>query len=99
MIIRKDQAPVDRGTAEDEQTYGARESLHLTVRGRPSSSRTSRRCNRGRASRSALRHEEKPRASHMLSGEATVIEEDGPHTSTPATRPAGSAARRTPTRS
>ena len=33
MILRKDQAPVDRGTEEDEQTYGARESVHLTEEG------------------------------------------------------------------
>src|SRR5829696_3310009 len=34
MIIRKDHLQVDRGTAEDEQRYGARESLHLTEEGR-----------------------------------------------------------------
>ena len=34
MIIRKDQAPVDRGTEEDEQMYGARESVHLSEEGR-----------------------------------------------------------------
>ena len=33
MIIRKGQAAVDRGTEEDEQKYGARESLHLSEEG------------------------------------------------------------------
>jgi hypothetical protein len=33
MIIRKDQAPVDRGTDEDAQMYGARKSLHLSDAG------------------------------------------------------------------
>ena len=81
MIIRKDQAPLDRGTAEDEQAYGARESLHLTEEGgwtqfvahvqtlQP-------------GSRSGDRHwhEEEDELLYVLSGEATVIEEDGPHT-------------------
>jgi hypothetical protein len=35
MIIRKEQATVDRGTEEDEQTYGARESVHLSDEGGP----------------------------------------------------------------
>jgi uncharacterized cupin superfamily protein len=33
MIIRIDQTPVDRGTDEDAQMYGARESLHLSEAG------------------------------------------------------------------
>ena len=33
MIIRRGQAAVDRGTEEDEQKYGARESLHLSEEG------------------------------------------------------------------
>ena len=33
MIIRKDQATVDRLPAEDAQTFGARESVHLTEDG------------------------------------------------------------------
>jgi uncharacterized cupin superfamily protein len=33
MIIRNGQIAVDRGTEEDEQEYGARESLHLSEEG------------------------------------------------------------------
>jgi uncharacterized cupin superfamily protein len=33
MIIQKGQAPVDRGTEEDEQTYGVRDSVHLSDEG------------------------------------------------------------------
>src|SRR5215211_2251615 len=80
MIIRKDQAPVDRGTAEDEQTYGARESLHLTEEGGLTQFvahvQTLQPC-----SRSSDRHwhEEEDELLYMLSGEATVVEEDGAH--------------------
>ena len=75
MIIRKDQAPVDRGSAEDERTYGARESVHLTeeagltqfvahVQTLQPGSRTGDR----------HWHEEEDEFLYMLSGEATVIE-------------------------
>jgi uncharacterized cupin superfamily protein len=33
MIIRNDQAEVDRGTEEEVQMYGAAESLHLSDAG------------------------------------------------------------------
>ena len=80
MIIREGQAPVDQGTAEDEKTYGARESLHLSEEGgltqfvahvqtlQPGSRSSDRHW-----------HEEEDELLYMLSGEATVIEEDGPH--------------------
>ena len=80
MIIRKGQAPVDRGTEEYAQMYGARESLHLSEAGglaqfvahiqtlQPGSRSSDRHW-----------HEEEDEFLYMLSGEATVIEEDGPH--------------------
>jgi len=95
MIIRKDQAPVDRGTEEDNQMYGARESLHHSEAGgltqfvahvqtlQPGSRSSDRHW-----------HEEEDEFLYMLSGEATVIEEDGPHLLRPgdaACWPAGTA--------
>jgi len=95
MIIRKDQAPVDRGTEEDEQTYGGRESLRPSEAGgltqfvahvqtlQPGSRSSDRHW-----------HQEEDELLYMLSGEATVIEEDGPHTLRPgdaACWPAGTA--------
>jgi len=95
MIMRKEQAPVDRGSAEDEQTYGARESVHLTDEGgltqfvahvqtlQPGSRSSDRHW-----------HEEEDELLYVLSGEATVVEEDGPHTLHPgdaACWPAGKA--------
>lgn len=80
MIIRRDQMPVDRGTAQDEQRYGARESLHLTEEGgltqfvahvqtlQPGSRSSDRHW-----------HEEEDELLYVISGEATVVEEDGPH--------------------
>jgi uncharacterized cupin superfamily protein len=81
MIIRNGQIAVDRGTEEDEQEYGARESLHLSEEGgltqfvahvqtlQPGSRSSNRHW-----------HEEEDELLYVLSGEATVIEEDGPHT-------------------
>jgi len=81
MIIRKGQATVDRGTKEDAHTYGARESVHLSEEGgltqfvahvqtlQPGSRSSDRHW-----------HEEEDEFLYMLSGEATVIEDDGPHT-------------------
>ena len=81
MIIRKGQAAVDRGTEEDEQKYGARESFHLSPEGgltqfvahvqtlQPGSRSSDRHW-----------HEEEDELLYVVSGETTVIEEDGPHT-------------------
>lgn len=95
MIIRKDQAPVDRGTAEDEQTYGARESLHLTAEGGLTQFVAHvQTLQPGSRSGDRHWHEEEDELLYMLSGEATVIEEDGPHTLHPgdaACWPAGTA--------
>ena len=95
MIIRKGQAPVDRGTEEYAQMYGARESLHLSEAGglaqfvahiqtlQPGSRSSDRHW-----------HEEEDELLCMLSGEATIIEDDGPLTLGPgdaACWPAGTA--------
>ena len=99
MIIRKDQAPVDRGTEEDEQTYGGRESLRPSEAGgltqfvahvqtlQPGSRSSDRHW-----------HQEEDELLYMLSGEATVIEEDGPHTLRPGDAPAGQRGWRSPTK-
>ncbi|MEJ7815869.1 MAG: cupin domain-containing protein, partial [Rubrobacter sp.] len=80
MIIRKDQAPVDPSDEEDTQYYGPSEWLHLSDEGgltqfvahvhtlRP-----------GTRSSDRHWHEEQDEFLYVLSGEATVIEEDGPH--------------------
>jgi uncharacterized cupin superfamily protein len=81
MIIRKDQAPVDRGTAEDKQTYGARESVHLTEEGGLTQFVAHvQTLQPGSRSGDRHWHEEEDELLYMLSGEATVIEEDSPHT-------------------
>jgi uncharacterized cupin superfamily protein len=80
MIIRKDQAPVDRLPAEDEQTFGARESLHLTEEGGLTQFVAHvQTLQPGARSSNRHWHEEEDELLYMLSGEATVIEEDGPH--------------------
>ncbi len=80
MIIRRDQAPVDRGTAEDEQTYGARESLHITEEGGLTQFVAHvQTLQPGTRSSDRHWHEEEDELLYVLSGEATVIEEDGPH--------------------
>lgn len=95
MIIRKDQAPVDKLPAEDEQFFGARESVHLTEEGgltqfvahvqtlQPGSRSSNRHW-----------HELEDELLYVLSGEATVVEDDGPHALLPgdaACWPAGAA--------
>jgi uncharacterized cupin superfamily protein len=95
MIMRKGQTQADQGTEKDTQEYGARESVHLTDEGgliqfgahvqtlQP-----------GPRSSDRHWHEKEDELLYMLSGEATVIEEDGPHTLGPgdaACWPAGSA--------
>jgi uncharacterized cupin superfamily protein len=80
MIIRKDQAPVVHADEEDTQYYGPSEWLHLSDEGgltqfvahvqtlQPGSRSSDRHW-----------HEEEDEFLYMLSGEATVIEEDGAH--------------------
>ncbi|MDQ3911398.1 MAG: cupin domain-containing protein [Actinomycetota bacterium] len=80
MIIRKNRAPVDRRTEEDAQTYGPSESVNLSEAGRLTQF-VARLETLQPGSRSSDRHwhEEEDELLYMLSGEATVIEEDGPH--------------------
>ena len=90
MIIRKDQLQVDRGTEEDEHTYGARESLHLTEEGGLTQFVAHvQKLQPGSRTGDRHWHEEEDELLYMLSGEATVVEEDGAPRSVPATRPAG----------
>jgi uncharacterized cupin superfamily protein len=84
MIIRKDQAQVDRLPAEDEKTFGARESLHLTEEGGLTQFVAHvQTLQPGARSSNRHWHEEEDELLYVLSGEATVIEEDGPHTLRP----------------
>jgi uncharacterized cupin superfamily protein len=84
MIIRKDQAQVERLPAEDEQTFGARESLHLTEEGGLTQFVAHvQTLQPGARSSNRHWHEEEDELLYVLSGEATVIEEDGPHTLRP----------------
>ena len=78
MILRKEQTPLDRGSAEDEQTFGARESLHLTDEGGLTQF-VAHLQTLQRGSRSSDRHwhEEEAELLYVLCGEATVAEEDG----------------------
>ena len=95
MIIQMDQAPVDRGTEEDEQRYGARQSVHLSEEGGLTQFVAHvQTLQPGARSSDRHWHEEEDELLYMLSGEATVIEEDGPHTLYPgdaACWPAGTA--------
>jgi len=74
MIIRKDQTPADRGTEEQAQRLQYSDAGGLTQFGayletlQPESRSSERRW-----------HEEQDEFHYMLSGEATVIEEDGAH--------------------
>ena len=80
MIIRKEQAPVDRGTEERAREYGASQSLPLSEAGGlirfgahietlESGSRCSDR----------HWHEQEDEFLYVISGEATVVEEDCAH--------------------
>ena len=80
MIRRKDQLQVDRGTEEDEQTYGARESMHLSEEGGLTQFVAHvQTLQPGSRSGDRHWHEEEDELLYVLSGEATVIEEDGAH--------------------
>ena len=80
MIIRKDQAPVVHADEEDTQYYGPSEWLHLSDEGglTPFGAHVH---TLQPGTRSSDRHwyEEQDEFLYMLSGEATVIEEDSPH--------------------
>ena len=74
MIIRKDQPPVDRGTEERAERLQYSDAGGLTQFGAYVETLQP-------GSRSSDRHwhEEEDEFLYMLSGEATVIEEDGAH--------------------
>ena len=80
MIIRKGQAAVDRGTEEDEQKYGARQSLHLSEEGGLTQFVTHVETLQPGSRSDRHWHEEEDELLYVLSGEVTVVEEDGPHT-------------------
>jgi len=80
MIIRKGQAAVDRGTEEDEQKYGARESFHLSPEGGLTQFVAHVETLQPGARSDRHWHEEEDELLYVVSGETTVIEEDGPHT-------------------
>ena len=84
MIIRKDQTPVVDADEEDTRYYGPSEWLHLSDEGgltqfgahihtlQPGSRSSDRHW-----------HEEEDEFLYVVSGEATVIEDDGAHTLRP----------------
>ena len=93
MIIRKNQAPADRGT-EEHGSLPYSDAGGLTQFGayvetlRP-----------GARSSDRHYHEEQDEFLYVISGEATVIEDEAPIRSVPAMWPAGRRAWLTPTRS
>ena len=80
MIIRKEQVPVDRRPEEDRQMYGTSESRHFSGAGGLTQF-VARVETLQPGSRSSDRHwhEEEDEFLYVLSGEASVIEEDGAH--------------------
>ena len=81
MIIRKGQVPVDRGTEEDVRMYGASESLHLSdAGGLTKFGAHVQTLQPGSRSSDRHWHEKEDEFLYVLSGEATVVEEDGAHT-------------------
>ena len=80
MIIRKGQVPVDRGTEEDVRMYGSSESLRYSdAGGLTQFGAYVQTLQPGSRSSDRHWHEEEDEFLYMLSGEATVIEEDGAH--------------------
>jgi uncharacterized cupin superfamily protein len=80
MIIRKDKIPVDRTTEEDAQIYGAAESLRYSdAGGLTQFGAYVQTLQPGSRSSDRHWHEEEDEFLYMLSGEATVIEDDGGH--------------------
>ena len=80
MIIRKDQVPVEHATEEGTQMYGASESLRYSdAGGLTQFGAYVQTLQPGSRSSDRHWHEEEDELLYMLSGEATVIEEDGAH--------------------
>ena len=100
MIIRKDQAPVVHADEEDTQYYGPSEWLHLSDEGGLTQFGAHvHTLQPGTRSSDRHWHEEQDEFLYMLSGEATVIEEDGLHLLQAGDVAAGQRARLTPTMS
>ncbi len=74
MIIRKDQPQADQGTEERTERLGYSDAGGLTQFGAYVET-----LQPGARSSDRHWHEEEDEFLYMLSGEATVIEEDGPH--------------------
>jgi uncharacterized cupin superfamily protein len=80
MIIRKDQVPVEHAAEEDAQMYGLSESVRLSdAGGLTQFGAYVQTLHPGPRSSDRHWHEEEDEFLYMLSGEATVIEEDGAH--------------------
>src|SRR3712207_4850641 len=83
MIIRKDQALVEHADEERAQMYGPSESVRLSDAGGLTQFgayvQTLQPLQPGSRSSDRHWHEEEDEFLYMLSGEATVIEEDGAH--------------------
>ncbi len=80
MIIRKDQAPADPEAEGRAEQYGASERLRYSdAGGLTQFGAHVETLQPGSRSSDRHWHEEEDEFLYMLSGEATVIEEDGPH--------------------
>ena len=80
MIIRKGQAPVVHADEEDTQYYGSSELLPLAdVGGLTQFGAHLQTLQPGTRSSDRHWHEAQDEFLYVISGEATVIEEDGPH--------------------
>ena len=80
MIIRKDQGEVDHATEETSQRYGPSESLHLSdAGGLTEFGAHVQTLQRGSRSSDRHWHEQGDEFLYVISGEATVVENDGAH--------------------
>ena len=80
MIIRKDQAPADRGTEGRAEHYGAFERLRYSdAGGLTQFGAHVETLQPGSRSSERHWHEEEDEFLYVISGEATVVEEDGAH--------------------
>jgi uncharacterized cupin superfamily protein len=78
MIIRRDQVEADRGTEERNQMYGASASFHLSdTGGLTRFGAHVQMLEPGSRSSDRHWHEEEDELLYVISGEATVVEEDG----------------------
>ena len=95
MIVRKDQPQVDRTSEEETERYGAYETLRYSdAGGLTQFGAYVQTLEPGAGSSERHWHEEEDEFLYVVSGEATVIEDDGAHTLRPgdaACWPAGAA--------